>query len=445
MLEKGRGVELVLDSMAYGGDAVGRYAGQAVFVALGLPGERVRARVVEPHRSYARAVVEEVVEASPQRVAPRCSAFGLCGGCQWQMIDYSGQLEIKQQVLRETVLKLGGLDLPDLDVIGHPDGWGYRNKAQIPAAPGRRGPRLGYYQRGSHRLVEFESCPILDPLLTALWPEVRGAIRDSGWKGYDERNHQGQLRHLVLRSSRSQNRAMVSLVTRTAYLDDRSAEALAGLPHVSSLWQNVNPHPGNTILGRRWEKIWGQDYLYERLAGNELRLSPGSFLQVNIAVAEGIYRALCQALSLDGTETVVDVYSGVGSIALMLAGSAAKVVAIEENQTAVADAVASAEANGVNNCSFMSGRAEDLLSVIDSADVVVFDPPRQGLRPEAISQISRLKPDRIGYLSCNPATLARDLSRLVELGYRIDRAGMGDMFPQTYHIEVLVSLKRGRA
>jgi 23S rRNA (uracil1939-C5)-methyltransferase len=444
MLEAGSRVELTLDSMAYGGDAVGRHRGQAVFVPLGLPGERVRARVTEPHRTYCRAAIEAVLEASPRRIKPECPAFGRCGGCQWQMVDYPGQLEFKRQVLAETLSRLGGLEVPEIETIGHSSGWGYRNKAQFPAAPGPGGPSLGYYQRGSHRLVEIEGCPILDRTLSASWPAIHRAVSASGLKGYDEKSRGGQLRHLVLRSSRSQQKAMLSLVTKAPPLPDGLAEALAAAdPSISSVWQNVNPNPGNTILGKKWFRLWGQEHLSEKMVGVGLRLSPGSFLQVNLEVAEKVYGTLDGWMELDGTETVLDVYSGVGSIAMMLAGSAAKVIGIEENSSAVDDAAASAAANGIGNCLFLAGRAEDLMGGVEACHAAVVDPPRQGLRPEVVSALARLSPGRLAYLSCDPATLARDLKGLAAAGYRLARLCLADMFPQTYHIETLALMKRG--
>lgn len=443
MLESGSRVELTLDSMAYGGDAVGRHLGQAVFVPLGLPGERVRIRVTEPHRTYCRAVIDDLLDASPRRVDPECPAFGRCGGCQWQMIDYSGQLEFKRQVLAETLRRLGGLDIPDIKVIGHSSGWGYRNKAQFPASPGPGGASLGYYRRGSHRLVEIESCPILDRTLSGSWPGIRRSISASGLKGYDEKSRGGQLRHLVLRSSRSQGNAMLSLVTKKPDLPGGLAEALAAADsRVSSVWQNVNPDPGNTILGNRWLRLWGREHLAEEMAGVRLRLSPGSFLQVNIEVAEKVYRTLAGWMELDGAETVLDVYSGVGSIALMLAGSAARVVGIEENAIAVEDARSSAAANGIGNCLFLAGRAEDLMGGIVACHAAVVDPPRQGLKPEVAAELARLSPSRLAYLSCDPATLARDIKILASAGYRLARLCLADMFPQTYHIETLALMKK---
>lgn len=237
---------------------------------------------------------------------------------------------------------------------------------------------------------------------------------------------------------------MLTLVTKSPDLPAGLAERLAAAePRISSIWQNVNPNPGNTILGRRWARLWGGEHMHEELAGVELRLSPGSFLQVNLEVAEKVYGTLSGWMELDGTETVLDVYSGVGSIALMLAGSAARVVGIEENAQAVDDAAASAAANGIGNCLFLAGRAEDLMGGIQACQAAVVDPPRQGLRHEVVAALARLSPGRLAYLSCNPATLARDLKGLAAAGYRLARLCMADMFPQTYHIETLALMKRG--
>lgn len=442
MLEGGRRIELTLDSMAYGGDAVGRYRGQAVFVPLGIPGERVRARVIQPHKTYCRAEIDELLEASPRRIDPRCSLFGQCGGCQWQMIDYHWQLELKRQVLAETLARLARIDLPTIELIGHSSGWGYRNKAQFPAISMEGRLTLGYYQRGSHRLVEVESCPLIDPILSSIWPGLRRTISSSGLKGYQEKVHRGQLRHLALRSSQHQGRAMLTLVTKDLSLPGGLAEGLASADdRIGSIWQNVNPRPGNAILGKRWIWLRGEKHLIEQLAGVRLRLSPGSFLQVNLEVASKVYASLFEGLDLEGPETVLDVYSGVGSIALMLASTAAKVIAIEENADAVADAQTTAEANGIDRCIFLKGRAEELIDTVMPCDAAVVDPPRQGLRPEVLSALVSSRVRRLAYLSCNPATLARDLKTLASRGYRLTRLIMADMFPQTYHIETLAIME----
>jgi 23S rRNA (uracil1939-C5)-methyltransferase len=446
MPEHGRKIELTLDSMAYGGDAVGRHQGMAVFVPKGLPGERVRARVTESHKTYCRAEIETMLEPSPHRVTPRCPDFGICGGCQWQMIAYPHQLELKQKVLAETLERLGGLILPEIEVIGHSNGWGYRNKAQFPVAASRVGPTMGYYRSHSHQVVPIQQCPILDPVLQAVWPQVHLKISESGISGYDEKRHEGRLRHLVLRSSRSMAQAMLALVTRTPESMGALVESLAGdISGLAGIHQNVNPAKSNTILGRRWLWLLGEPYLNETLAGARLRISPGSFLQVNLEVTARIYSACLHGLELDGSETVLDVYSGVGSIALMLAGFAGEVIGIEESGCAVDDAKAGAVASGVGNCRFLRGDAGEVLSSISSCQAVVVDPPRQGLRPEVIESLGRLSPRRLAYLSCNPSTLARDLKAFGAYGYRLTRLWLADMFPQTYHIETLAVIhKEGR-
>lgn len=436
-------IEVLLDDLAYGGDAVGRYQGRAVFVPYGLPEERAVVRVVEEHRSYLRAEVERIAAASPLRIAPRCSHFGRCGGCQWQMLDYGRQLIYKKKILQETLFRLGGVSCPEIEIIPHSSGWRYRNKAQFPVVQKETGKEIGYYLRGSHRLERLSSCPILEGPLDSTAAEVIPIIENSSLKGYDEANHRGQLRHLVLRFSRYRGRALLSLVTRNRR--DSPQELvwrLSAIPGLAGIHQNINPRRGNTVLGLTWQKLWGEDHLWEEMAGLKLRLSPGSFLQVNMEVAERAYGLLERALELGGDEVVLDVYSGIGAIALSLSRCAGRVLAIEEVPSAVEDARASAQSNNIGNCCFIEGRAGEVLDTMDRAEVVVLDPPRKGVEESALAALGKLRPLKVAYLSCNPATLARDLKRLLAMDFELQRMWMLDMFPQTYHIEALAILRR---
>jgi len=437
--------ELDIEGMAYGGDGVGHLDRLAVFVPLAVPGDRLRARAIEPHRTYCRARIEEVLRPSPDRTPPGCRHFGACGGCQWQMAAYSKQLHYKKIVLTEVLARLGGLAVPDIEVLESGACWGYRNKAQLPVALVGGEKRIGYYRQGSHKLVAIDQCPVLAPAIEKSIQAVTGVLAGSSFPAYDESSHRGELRHVIIRHCSRDGGLALTVVTRSAIrIGGLARELASSVAGVKSVYQNINPQKGNVILGPTWRTVWGDEHQWEEMSGLQLRLSGGSFLQVNLVAAQTLYRAAIDGLEMSGSETVLDLYSGVGSIALDIAGRAGRVTGIEEAAPAVEDARASAEKNGIGNCIFLCGRAEDVLREVPAADRVVLDPPRQGARPEVIREIGRLGPDRVAYLSCNPSTLARDLKLFASLGYGLHRLLTADMFPHTYHIEALAMLRKER-
>lgn len=438
MLKADQEIALELDSLAYGGDAVGHHQGQAVFVPYGAPGDRLRVRITEPHRSYCRAEIIQVSEPSGYRVSPQCPHFGICGSCQWQMLDYGYQLERKAAIARDLFLRLAKLDPGEISILPSPAQWGYRNKAQYPVQPAPGGLRVGYYQPKSHRIVEIETCPLLKSRINDTFAGLSPILAGLGIKGYDEGQGGGQLRHLIIRYSWLQDSVSLTLVTSQGQdLTETARLIRRDLPRVSSLWQNVNPSRGNTIVGSVWRHLGGEEYLQEEIGGLRYLLSPGSFLQTNLMIAESFYRQIMECLDLGPGETAVDLYSGVGSIALQLAGRCRQMTGIEEFPPAVEDARANARLNDITNCRFLCGSTEQKIAALHRADAVVLDPPRQGAAPGVIKALAGLKPSRIAYLSCNPSTLARDAARLVDQGYELKKLYLGDMFPHTYHIELL--------
>jgi len=268
-------IEILLEYLAYGGDAVGRYQGRAVFVPYGLPEERAVVRVVEEHKSYLRAEMAEIISPSPLRMAPLCQHFGRCGGCQWQMMEYSRQVAYKKKILEETLLRLGGITCSEIETVPHSTGWRYRNKAQFPIIRAGLGKEIGYFARGSHRLERLSSCPILEVPLGKMAEAVIPIVESSSVTGYDEVRHGGQLRHLLLRFVRSSRQALLTLVTKDCQeIPLPLISMLAAIPGLAGIHQNINPYRGNTILGQRWRRLWGEAHLWEEMGGVKLRLSP---------------------------------------------------------------------------------------------------------------------------------------------------------------------------
>jgi 23S rRNA (uracil1939-C5)-methyltransferase len=443
MLKAGQIIELELESLAYEGDAVGHFEGQAVFVPFGAPGDRVRLTVAEAHQTYCRAGIAEVLSAAPQRVKPRCPHFGVCGGCQWQMLDYGAQVSQKQAILADALMRIGGIEPPAIQAVPDATGWAYRNKAQFPVAGNAGALALGYYRRGTHHIIPIDHCPIAADTVNAAWMALRETLQQSGLPGYNEARHRGMLRHVALRAGRRSGKLTLVLVTAGQQnLEGLASRIMAGVPAIESVWQNINPGKGNTIFGARWHRWAGPEYAVETIGGLELRLSPSAFVQVNLPQAEAAYRLMAQGLGLSRGDGVLDLYCGAGAIALGLAQQVRTVTGIEESPHAVADAVASAAQNGIVNCEFRSGKVEREIAGQAAADVIVLDPPRKGADKALWPEIERLRPRAMAYLSCNPATLARDAKELRAMGYRLKQLWMIDMFPQTYHVESLGIFER---
>jgi 23S rRNA (uracil1939-C5)-methyltransferase len=443
MLRAGQVLNISLENLAYGGDAVGHHQGQAVFVPYGVPGDELKVKIIEPHKTYSRGEVHEIIKPSDHRVKPACRHFGICGSCQWQMMDYQYQLEQKTNITREIFKRLGKIEIDEIAVLPPAGQWHYRNKAQYPVQASKNGNGMGYYRLKSHDLVDIQECPLLEEPITQAFRKVKEVINKSGLKGSTPAGHSGNLRHLILRYSKSEEALSLVLVTRyEPDLHKIAQRILAEVPNIKSVWQNVNPARGNVILGKKWTHLGGVEYLSERIGHITCRLSPGSFLQSNLRTSEMAYQNIKESLQLSPGDEVADLYSGMGSIALQLAGQAKRVTAIEEFAPAVDDARVNAALNNIGNCEFLCGRAEDQLIKLKSADALVLDPPRQGAAPGVIEAIAGLNPARIAYLSCNPSTLARDAALLVGRGYKLQKLFLADMFPQTYHIENLAILIR---
>lgn len=442
-------VEIV--DFAHDGAGVGRLDGLAVFVPGALPGEEVEIEITAVKRSYAVARLVSVRQAGEARVESRCAAYGHCGGCQLQHLSYARQLEFKRNVVERALARLGKLPgVPVHPVLGMAEPWHYRNKAQLHAGLVEGRLRLGYYQPGSHTLVPLADCPLLPPPFTALVKTLEQVLPEFGVKPYDAKEHKGQLKHLVIKRSHAFGEMMVIFVT----VSDRwpGKEQLVQTlqdrcPEVVSWVHNVNPGR-KQILGPKFKLIAGQDRIRERLGSLTFLLSPPAFFQVNSQQAAVLYEKAVEYAGLSGRETVFDLYCGTGTLSLFLAQKAAYVYGVEAVPEAIEDAKANASHNGIGNVQFLAGEVERVLPRLAARnikpDVVVLDPPRQGATPPVLQAIAELSPRSLVYVSCDPATLARDLGQLQEQGYRALEVQPVDMFPQTHHVETVVLLSHQR-
>lgn len=430
----------MVQSLAAGGDGLARVSGRPLFIRGAAPGDRLRVGIVARRRGYDRAEIREVLAPGPDRVAAPCPVFGRCGGCQWQHIRYAAQLHWKREIVRQAFARIGRLDVAVGEVIPCADPWRYRHKVAVPFTPAG----AGFYARGSHDVVPFEQCAIEHPLLDEVVAAVRRTAAQHRLPAYDEGTRRGLLRHLVARCNRRGDQAVAALVIHGERLPDEGAIAaglMAAVPALRGVVKNINLQPGNVILGERSAVLAGSDAIVEEVDGLRFLISAESFFQVNPAQAAVLHNLAASAAR--GGDLVFDLYAGVGAIALRLARQASEVVAIEVAPAAVADGKRNAVENDIGNVQYICDRAESILPGFPRRpDAVVLDPPRKGAHPDVLRAIAAAAPERVVYVSCDPATLARDSRLLADAGYRVDGVQPLDMFPQTAHVECVARFLR---
>jgi 23S rRNA (uracil1939-C5)-methyltransferase len=443
-------LELRIESLAFGGNGVARLEGFVLFVRRGLPGDLVRARVTRVKRNHAEAETIEVLEPGPSRVEAPCPYFGACGGCRFQDLAYEVQCESKAAQVKDALVRIAGLSEPPLEpIIPAEELYGYRNKLEYSFSRTPEGPALGFHVAGRwDELLPIERCL----LTTELGNSIRAAVvewaREEVLEAYDQREHRGYLRHLVVREGRNTGQALVLLVTATdkPFDPDFLVRSLTKFPEVRSIYWAVNDGKGETTNVPA-ELIWGEEAIEEELCGLNFRLRPNAFLQTNTLMAEKLYSLAGQYAGLTGEETVWDLYCGTGTIGLTLARQARSVWGIEISEESVACALENAERNAVGNIAFFAGNVGQVIRELKersgAPDVVVVDPPRAGLAGKALRRLAETGAPRIVYVSCNPTTLAGDFKQLQEqAGYRLLRAQPVDMFPHTPHVETVALLER---
>jgi 23S rRNA (uracil1939-C5)-methyltransferase len=447
---KGDELELHVDSLAYGGNGVARLNGFVVFVRRGLPGDTVRARVTHVKRNHAEALATEVIEPSPARVEAPCSHYPACGGCRFQDLAYDAQVAAKEAQVRDALVRLGGLSEPPLQpIVPAESPFHYRNKLEYSFTQTPSGPALGFHKAGQwDEVIEIERCWLTTDLGNAIRETVRTWARDEGLVAYDQAEQRGFLRHLVLREGRNTGQALVLLVTAPGELHgaERFVDALREHPEVRSIHWGVNEAAAE-VTNVPTQLLWGDEAIEERLLGLRFRVRPNAFLQTNTAMAERLYELAIDAAALKGSETVYDLYCGIGTIGLCMARDALTVWGVDVSEESVASAIESAALNGITNAAFYAGEVgrsvEELADRAGPPDVVVLDPPRAGLSGKALRRTARLEPKRIVYVSCNPTTLAGNAKEFVrEWGYTLERVTPVDMFPHTPHVEAVALLTR---
>ena len=449
-LAKGQSYKIEITGLGHSGEGVGRYQGFTVFVPHALPGETVTAVITTVKKTYAAGRLVTVHTPSPHRVLPACTIYNQCGGCQLQHVSYEEQLQGKRQQVVDAVTRIGKLT----GVVVHPtlganDPWYYRNKMQFPVGQRHGKPVVGCYAQGSHTIIDTDNCLIQHQANNDIAGVVRAIVGELGLEPYDEHTGRGVIRHVLGRVGTATGEVMVVLVTATDRLPhsqkiiERLRSRITGLV---SVVQNVNSQRTNIILGQKTVTLWGRDTITDKLGEFSFAISARSFFQVNTAQAGVLYEQAVKYAGLTGAETVIDAYCGTGTITLFLARQAAKVYGIEIIEPAIIDARKNAVNNHVNNVEFMVGDAVDVMPRLFKEglrpEVIVVDPPRAGCEQQVLETFVRMEPKRIVYVSCNPASLARDLAILDGLGYETREIQPVDMFPHTFHVECTVLLKR---
>jgi 23S rRNA (uracil1939-C5)-methyltransferase len=441
-----------IEGMGTDGEGIARVEGFTVFVEDAVTGDRIEARIIELKNRFARAKIERVITPSPRRIEAQCPVAMECGGCQIQHVDYDWQLDYKTRKVAESLEHIGGLE----GVVVHPAigmdrPWRYRNKAQFPIAGSREQLRAGFYARGSHDIVEAPDCLIQHGASRAVVDEVREYMLEFDIPAYNEATGEGVIRHIVTRAGFSTGEIMVVIVATSRYFPGKDrlvARLVNRIEGIKSIVLNINDRKTNVIMGREIITLWGSDHITDYIGDLRFRISPLSFFQVNPIQTKVLYDKAVEYAGLSGHETVIDAYCGAGTISLFLAKKARKVYGIEVAEDAVNDAWINAQINDIENVEFIAGQAEQVMPEMYERgirpEVVVIDPPRKGCDQSLLDTIASMQPERVVYVSCNPATLARDVKYLAKKGYRTVEAQPVDMFPHTMHVETVVLMSRAK-
>lgn len=468
--KKNQEICLKIDDLGNNGEGIGHLDGYALFVKGALPGETIRAKIMKCKKNYGFARLIEVLptdddreRAEIGRVEPRCPVARQCGGCTLQHLSYEKQLAYKEKKVYDCLTRIGGVDLttveclPILAMTGDSKPWNYRNKAQFPVQMRRKEdgslhPVAGVYAARTHTVIPVTDCAIQHPAMSEVLERVLEWMEEQKVPAYDEQTHTGIVRHVYIRHAFRSEEIMLCLVVNSSKipkeLSDTLVRAVSGIDHMTSISFNINTEKTNVILGDRMVYVWGKEHIEDKIGDVSYRISPKSFFQVNSRQTENLYKTALEFAELSGSETVWDLYCGIGSISLFLAKQAKKVYGVEIVPEAIENAKENTKLNKITNAEFFCGAAEtvvpDLLKQpgMEKPDVVVLDPPRKGCDSGLLDTIVFMAPERIVYVSCDPATLARDVKILGQRGYELKKVRACDMFPQGGHVECVTLLQR---
>lgn len=460
MFQKNMELELLIEDMGVNGEGIGKAEGATFFVKDAVIGDRVLVKIMKMKKHYGYARLLKVLSPSPYRKEPLCDFHRQCGGCQFQVLDYEQQLQYKQRKVQNNLQRIGGFCTEETEngsqrilfhpIIGMEEPFFYRNKAQFPVGTDKEGNIVtGFYAARSHNIISNKKCCLGVSINEEILDMVISFMEQYGISAYNEETGTGLVRHVLIRYGFITKEIMICLVINGCRLphSDRLVEELLKLPGMTSIMVNINQRNTNVILGEEVFNLWGRDYITDYIGDIKYQISPLSFYQVNPVQTKKLYETALDYAGLTGGETVWDLYCGIGTISLFLAQKAKHVYGVEIIAAAIENARDNARINGIQNVDFFVGKAEEVLPQWYEkeklfADVIVVDPPRKGCDIKCLETIVRMQPERVVYVSCDSATLARDLKYLCERGYDLREVQPVDMFPQTTHVEVACCLQR---
>ena len=439
--------EIEIDDIDVNGNGIGKKDGFCFFVANALPGEKIRAKATKINNKYGFAALDEILIPSPMRKDPPCRFYKQCGGCTLQHLAYAAQLEWKTSHVQNCLKRIGGIDVPVSFTMPAQAEYRYRNKAAFPLGQGEL-LKIGFYSMRSHALVDIDDCLIQNQDVKLLISQLKTWIVHNQLTIYNEKTGKGLLRHAVVRTVRSGDMMLTLCINGKdiPFKNELISTFMYVLPRLKSIMLSINKQKDNTILGNKTVLVYGRDSITENILGLDFKIGPHSFLQVNSAATQTLYFTLFELLKLSKKDTVADLYCGAGTITLPAAQRAKFVYGIEIVPEAVQNARDNANLNGIENVEFVAGDVQkELDGVIKKAgklDAIILDPPRKGLEIDVIKACAATGAPKIGYVSCNPSTLARDLAEFAKLGYAVKAVQPVDMFPQTTHVETVVLMSR---
>ncbi|MBQ2841733.1 MAG: 23S rRNA (uracil(1939)-C(5))-methyltransferase RlmD [Clostridia bacterium] len=448
-LKKNDRINLKIESCSSNGSGVGKHNGMAIFVPATAVGDDITAHILKVKKNYAFAKVESILNPSPDRIPPECPVYLKCGGCVFSHMRYDTEKEIKSNHVKECFKRIGGIEPEFEPIIGGDSDKRYRNKAQYPVAYENGDIKMGFYSSHSHRVVHCPDCFLQPEEFSGILEAFAEYIKKNNVSVYDETVHRGLLRHIYIRKGTASGEIMVCAVINGRKLpaeDKLVTSLLEKEQNIKSIIINSNTKDTNVILGEKCRTLWGNDFITDILCGLKFRISPLSFYQVNRNQAEKLYEKAAEYANLSGAETALDLYCGAGTIGLSMAKNAKEIIGVEIIPEAIEDAKINAEINKIGNARFICGDAAQAAEILKNEglkpDVIILDPPRKGCSPEMIKTAAEMNPDRIVYVSCDPATLARDCGIFASLGYIAAKATPVDMFPRTGHVETVAKLIR---